>query len=75
MGRDTHTSRLIATVILIIITLSVAFSGHWFGGVFWGLIALAVAYPFIAHGSLSYPSGKGEIVNVFYTAPPGSVVP
>jgi len=66
MANSTHTGRLIAVIILMIITLSVALNGYWLGGVFWGLITLAVAYPFIEHKSLTYPSGQPIVV---YTSP------
>lgn len=49
---QTHTTRLIFTIIFLILATVDAVRGYWFSAVFWTLIMIAVGYPFVQKGRL-----------------------
>ena len=49
---QTHTTRLIFTIIFLALATAGAVRGYWFSAVFWVLIMIAVGYPFVRKGRL-----------------------
>lgn len=48
----THTTRLIFTIIFLVLAVAGISSGFWFQAIFWVAIAFAVGYPFIRGGRI-----------------------
>ena len=71
-----HTTRLIITIIFMILAVSALVTRFWFSAFFWILLSLTVGYPFIRGGKLNLyytKPGRTTIVENIYTttgAPP-----